>query len=116
MKFKLIVKFLTGTVVIGAATISLMNALQKKCDVNSTQHMKNINSNAINLLNSEEKNIEDQVENNNIKESVGIVIAARHEEASEIIKEALSNVNNTENQSNDSAFEEMTNNLETLSK
>ncbi len=116
MKFKSFIKFLTGTVVIGAATVTLMNALQKKCDVSNEQHVKNTNANDVNRLKSEEKYIEDQTEDYNVKESAGIAIAVRHEEASEVIKEALSNINNNEKQSNDGAFEELTNNLETLSR
>jgi len=116
MKFKSTVKFLTVTLAIGAATVTLVNTLQKKRDFSSEQYMKDSNANSINQFKREEVNAEVQGDINNIKESAGIVIAARHEEASEVIREAISNINSTENQSNDRAFDDLLNNLESLSK
>lgn len=116
MKFKSFVKFLAGTVVIGSATVALMNALQKKGEASSEQYVKNTNPNAVNRVLNEEKYFEDHTEGYNVKETLGIIIAERHEEASEVIKEALSNINNIEKQSNDRAFEDLTNDLETLLK
>lgn len=116
MKFKSFIKFLTGTVVIGVATVTLINALQKKYGVSNEHHVKNTKVNTVNQLKSEKKYIENQTEDYNVKETVGIAIAARHEVASEVIKEALSNINNGEKQSNDSTFEELTTDLEKLSK
>lgn len=115
MMIKTIVKFLTGTVIVVTTTLSLLSMLQKKRDTNMTNQMGHSGSNAMEFLKAEEANKE-YVESNTVKEAAGIAIATRHEEASTVIKEALSNINNTESQSNDSAFEEMSKDLELLSK
>ena len=116
MKFKSFVKFVAGTVVISAATVAVMKVLQKKVELSSEQHMKNTNVTAVNQLLNEEKYSENRTEGYIVKEAAGIAIAERHEGASTIIKEALSNINNPEKQSNDAAFDDLTNNLESLLK
>ncbi|MFD4492237.1 hypothetical protein [Lysinibacillus fusiformis] len=114
MKFKSFVKFITGTVVIGAAAITLMNTLQKKSELNNQHVVKNTNVNVVNRLISEEKYNEEQKKDYTVKETVGIVIVERHEKASEVVKEALLNINSMENQSNDRAFEDLTKDIESL--
>ncbi|GEM_PF-2631223 len=114
MKFKSFVKFITGTVVLGAAAITLMNTLQKKSELNNQHDVKNTNVNVVNRLISEEKYNEEQKKDYTVKETVGIVIVERHEKASEVVKEALLNINSMENQSNDRAFEDLTKDIESL--
>ncbi|WKT74940.1 hypothetical protein [Lysinibacillus fusiformis] len=116
MKFKSFVKFLAGTVAIGAATVAVVKVLQKEIELSSGQHVENTNATAVNQLLNEEKNSENQTEGYIVKEAARIAIAERHEGASTIIKEALSNINNTEKQNNDAAFNDLTNNLEPFLK
>lgn len=116
MKFKSLVKFLAGAVAISAAVVAVMKTLQKEVEVSSKHHIKNTNVNAVNQLLNEEKYSENQTEGYIVKEAVGIAIAERHEETSEVIKQAISNINNTEKQNNDGAFDELTNDLESLLK
>lgn len=114
MNLNSFVKFTAGTVVISAVTVSVMKLLQKKVELRKKQHMENANVTVVNQLLNKEEYSENEAEGFIVKEAAGIKIAERHEGTTAIIKEALSNINNTEKQNNDGVFNDLTKNLESL--
>lgn len=116
MKFKSFVKLLVGTVVVGVATVVVLNTLQKNNELTEEDEVKADNENIVKALLKTENNTENSVVGEAYKARAGIAIAQRHENATEVIAEALTNIKSTEKQHNDREFAELTNDLKSLLK
>lgn len=113
MKFKSFVKFAAGIVAISAAIVAVIKVLKQDSELLNEQ---NPNVNGVNRLLNGEKYFEEQSDFDVVKEAAGIAIAERHESVSEVVKEAITNISNTEKPNNDEAIDDLINNLESLLK